>query len=214
MTEKTKSIKKLDYLKVISHFISFLFHPMLMPIYGTFLLFNSGMYLSFMPLSVKKIVYLLIFLSTFVIPVSTFPLLYQFKIIKNFKMETARERIWPILITAFFGYIGLFIMKKMGLSGLLGYFIRAIVFSQLFAAVISYFWKISLHTIAVGGISGTILALAFRFNLDLTIMFMILVFMSGLVGSARLYLNSHKPLQIFAGYLLGFFILFFTVILR
>ncbi len=214
MTEKTKSLKKIDYLKIISHFISFLFHPMLMPIYGTLLLFNSGIYLSLMPISVKKVVYLLVLLSTFVIPVSTFPLLYQFKIIKSFKMETARERIWPILITAFFGYVCLFLMGKMGLSGLLGFFIRAIIISQLLAAVISFIWKISLHTIAIGGLTGTVLALAFRFNLDLTIMFMILVFISGIVGSARLYLNSHKPLQVFAGYLLGFFILFFTVAIK
>ncbi len=93
MTIETKPTNKTDFLKFISHFISFLFHPMLMPIYGVFIIFNSGTYLSFMPFSVKKIIYLTIFISTFVMPVSTFPLLYQFKIIKSFKMHTTRERL-------------------------------------------------------------------------------------------------------------------------
>ncbi len=212
MTDDIKSTNKKSYLKYFSHFISIIFHPMLMPIYGVLILFNSGTYLSFMPFSVKKIIYIIVLLSSFVMPVSTFPLLYQFKVIKSFKMESNRERVWPILITAFFGYLGLFLMSKMGLSGIISVFIRTTVFTLLIAAIITYFWKISLHTMGIGGLTGAILAIAFRYNLDLTFLFIILVLISGLVGSARLYLNSHKPLQVFAGFLLGFFMLFYSVV--
>jgi hypothetical protein len=64
-------------------------------------------------------------------------------------------------------------------------------------------WKISVHTAAMGGLTGMILGLSYRLQTDLFIMTGIIIICSGLVGFARLKTDSHKPSEIYSGYLVG-----------
>ncbi|MCQ2959209.1 MAG: phosphatase PAP2 family protein [Bacteroidales bacterium] len=79
------------------------------------------------------------------------------------------------------------------------------------ANLITYFWRISLHTIGMGGLLGLLASfyleepLFYTFAIELIPFFIIL---SGLVGTSRLYLKAHTPLQIYAGYAVGFFTIF------
>lgn len=45
----------------------------------------------------------------------------------------------------------------------------------------------------IGGVCGLLIGLAFRLNLDLTFQIIAAIACAGLVGYARLKLNSHKP---------------------
>lgn len=195
---------KLQTGKLISQIFSVLFHPMLMPVLGIFLIFNSGSHLSFMPFEAKRAIYITVFLTTCVLPISLLPLLYQFKVIKSFNMQTSRERLWPIIFTALFNFLGLWLLKKMGLSGVLQNFILGTLVALFVAGVISVFWKISLHMMGIGGVTGVILALGLRYNLDIAFLFSGLVLASGLTGASRLYLGAHTPAQIYVGYFIGF----------
>lgn len=195
---------KLQTGKLISQIFSVLFHPMLMPVLGIFLIFNSGSHLSFMPFEAKRAIYITVFLTTCVLPISLLPLLYQFKVIKSFNMQTSRERLWPIIFTALFNYLGLWLLKKMGLSGVLQNFILGTLVALFVAGVISAFWKVSLHMMGIGGVTGLILALGLRYNLDIAFLFSGLVLASGLTGASRLYLGAHTPAQIYVGYFIGF----------
>lgn len=81
----------------------------------------------------------------------------------------------------------------------------------LVCALISIKWKISLHMSAMGALAGTLLAVAFRFNINLQL-FLSLVFLGGgLAGWARLRLNAHTPAQVYAGYLGGVALAFFMI---
>ncbi len=199
--------------KLLSQIFSFLFHPMLMPVLGIFLIFNSGSHLSFMPYEAKRAIYITVFLTTCILPISLLPLLYQFKVIKSFHMRSSQERLWPIVFTALFNFLGLWLLKKMGLSGILQIFILGILVDLFFAAVITVFWKISLHMMGIGGVTGAILAVGLRYNLDITFFLSLLILASGLTGSSRLYLGAHTPAQIYVGYFLGAGVLFGTILL-
>jgi membrane-associated phospholipid phosphatase len=48
-----------------------------------------------------------------------------------------------------------------------------------------------------------ILGISERLTLDLNTMLMVLFVVAGLVGYARLRLNAHNPLQVYAGFLVG-----------
>lgn len=198
VTPYTLQIKKL-----LSQIFSVLFHPMLMPVLGIFLIFNLGSHLSFMPYEAKRAIYITVFLTTCILPISLLPLLYQFKAIKSFAMQTSRERLWPIIFTALFSYLGLLLLKKMGLSGVLQIFILSTLIALFAAGAITVFWKISLHMMGIGGVTGAILAMGLRYNLDVTLFLSLLILASGLTGSSRLYLGAHTPAQVYAGYFLG-----------
>ena len=198
-------------MKIFSKIISFLFHPMLMPTLGIFMIFQAGTHVSFLPFEAKRIVYITVFLTTCILPLSLLPLLLQFGIIKSFQMETSRERVLPVFFTGFFYYLGYLLLKKMGLSGIIGSFMLASLIAVLSAVVVTTFWKISLHTIGIGGVTGAVMALAFRYGVDLSLLVFLLLVASGITASARLYLGSHKPSQVYVGFLWGFLIVFSSV---
>ena len=195
-------------MRIVSHIISVIFHPMLMPTLGMLLIFQMGTHLSYMPLQSRQSILIVIFVTTAVLPVSILPLLYQFKIIKSFQMETARERFIPVLITAFFYYSGYMLLKKMGVPAMIDRFIISSLIAVLLASFISFFWKISIHSMGVGGVTGVILALSLRFGIDIFPWLILLLTASALTASARLYLGDHKPAQVYAGFGLGFLVVF------
>jgi membrane-associated phospholipid phosphatase len=185
---------------------------MLMPIIGMFLILNTETHLSFLPFQAKQSILIITFISTAILPLTILPLLFQFKIIKSFRMESARERFIPTLITAFFYYTGYLLLKKMGVPPMLNKFILASLITVVFAAFISYFWKISIHLIGIGGVTGGISALSLCYGIDLMNLQILLLIASGLIASARLYLGAHNPRQVYIGYFCGFLIVFGTIV--
>ena len=193
-------------MKIAGNIISIIFNPILMPTVGMYLILMSGTHISLMPTQAKQIIIVITFVTTAILPVSILPLLYQFKIIKTFQLENPRERVIPMLITVFFYYMGFLLMKKLGIPAILNKFILASIISVLLASIVSYFWKISIHTMAMGGVTGILTALSLKFGIDIMPLIAISLIASGLTASARLYLSCHKPTQIYLGYICGFVI--------
>lgn len=198
-------------MRILSKIISIILHPMLMPTIGIFLIFHAGTHLSYLPFEARRIIYLTVFISTFIMPLSLLPLFIQLKIIKNFQMESARERIYPVFITGVFYFLGYILLNKMGAPAIIGNFILASLMAIFIAVVITFFWKISMHMIAVGGVTGVMLALALHYNIDLAFWLSLLVIASGIIASARLHLGAHNPAQIYIGYILGLIIVFSSI---
>lgn len=59
--------------------------------------------------------------------------------------------------------------------------------------------------IAIGGLSGMILGLSLLSIINNSLLIYGCLFVSGLIGFARLRLNAHTNAQVYAGYLLGLF---------
>ena len=182
---------------------SIIFHPMLMPLLGVFLIFHSGTHLSFLPFEFRRMVYLVVFASGCLLPLSMLPLLLQFKVINSLKMETNRERLIPVLFTGVFFYLGFVVLKQLHLPAFMLKFMIGSIASIFLALLISYWWKISLHLIGVGGVTGVVVALSLRAGLGITPALMGMIVVAALTATARLYLNAHTPAQTLAGFALG-----------
>ncbi|MDR2928094.1 MAG: hypothetical protein LBV41_07855 [Cytophagaceae bacterium] len=191
-------------MRIVALVVSVLFHPMLMPTIWMFLVFNSGTHISFMPPEARTILYTVIFTTTCGFPVAILPLLYQFKVIKSFEMKTARERFLPILLTSIFYYIGFVVLKKMGVPMMIQKFVIASLIAVMSASIISFFWKISIHMIGIGGVTGGMLALASHYDSGhINLWLLLLLMVAAITASARLYLGAHNPTQVYTGYLWG-----------
>jgi len=198
-------------MKIFSKVISILFHPMLMPTLGLFLIFQSGVDVSFLPFEAKRIVYIIVLLTTCILPLSILPVMLQFGVINSFQMNTGRERVIPVLFTGLFYYMGYVLLNRIGLSGIIGGFMLASLVALLLAVVVSFFWKISLHSIGIGGVVGAVMGIAFRYDIDLSVILLGALLASGLTASARLYLGAHRPAQVYAGFIWGFSVVFSSI---
>jgi len=199
-------------MKVFSQILSYLFHPLVIPTIGIFIIFNSGTYISNLVPEAKRLIYLLVFISTFLFPVLMIPFLLWQKIIKTVYVETKKERIIPMLLTLIFYYFGYYIIGSNNISGLIRAFFLASIISLTAAFFINIKWKISTHMIGLGGLVGLVIGISLRLQVNLVQYLVILIFISGIVGAARLKLNSHNILQIAAGFYIGILLVLSTIL--
>ena len=194
----------------ISKFISIIFHPVLIPTLGFFLLFNSGFYFSMLTWEAKRFVLLVVLFSTGILPMLSVAILAlnsKFDI----SMENSRDRIIPLLSSSVFYYLGYILLERMKSFPVFKLFLVASVLVIIALLLISFKWKISNHMAAVGGLTGTIFALSFRSGVNPIYTILTVILISGLVGTARLVLKKHDLKQLIAGYILGFSVLYLVI---
>ncbi|MCG8581194.1 MAG: hypothetical protein MI866_14835 [Bacteroidales bacterium] len=201
-------------MQIVSRVLSTIFHPMLIPTLGLFLIFNIGGHLTYLPIDHQRLVYLIVFLSTCVLPLTLMPLFMLLGVIKSVYMKERKERIIPTVFTGFFYLLGFFLLNRIPVvpSFIKGFMLATILVIAI-ALAITFFWKISMHMIGIGGLTGAVLALSIRFGIDAWMIFSFILLISGLLGSSRLYLNAHTPAQVHCGYLLGGIVVFWGVLL-
>ena len=205
-------LKKIKKTRVVANIMSIILHPLLMPTIGLFLIFSSKTYLSYMPMHEQKILYLIVFINTFVFPISIIPFFIYQKLVKSFKLSNRKERIMPLSIILIFYFFAYLILHKLIAPTIIQNFILGSFFSILLTLLINLKWKISAHMVGIGGIVGLVLSLSIKLNVDLQSIIMILILFSGILGSARLYLNEHKPTQIYCGFLVGLLTVLTTIL--
>jgi membrane-associated phospholipid phosphatase len=67
----------------------------------------------------------------------------------------------------------------------------------------------SAHMTGTGGLLAIVIVLSMKFPTFKALYPLLLaILLNGIVGSARLYMDSHKPLEIYLGLIFGFLICF------
>jgi hypothetical protein len=191
--------------------ISCLLHPLLMPLYGLLILFNSGTYLSFMPYEFKKSVFLIVGICTLGIPLVFIPFFLYRKVITNIQMNSHQERIGPLVVTTIMFYFSYFLMSSSAVPKTLQLFLLGSTICVAATLIITIKWKISAHMIGLGGVVGLIVSISLFMHSSVMSYLVLFLIFSGLTGTSRLLLNSHSPAQIYTGFALGLFVMLITI---
>jgi hypothetical protein len=109
-------------------------------------------------------------------------------------------------------YATYFMLKRFPISFIFSYYMLGSTFLTVIAMIVSFYRKISLHMIGMGGMLGLLMGLSLGLKLDLTWHVIAAVLLSGLIGFARIHSNSHKPSEIYSGFLVGAGIMFLLFI--
>jgi len=209
-------LKDIKPLKVSSQILSVIFFPGFLPIYGLLVIFNAptlfAWELAVRYGSLKGIILLLAFVNMTVVPVAIMPLLKYKGIISSYTMNTRTDRIIPLAIGAVMYLATTIIYYSFQIPEIIRSFVLASTILALLITIITVKWKISVHSAGVGSLLATVMALSVRMFADLTVLWIIILLLSGMVMSARLYLNSHKPTQVYAGFSLGFTVIWLTLV--
>ena len=184
--------------------VSIVFHPLLVPTYALLVMMNLQIYsILVMPLKYRYIIVAFVFLTTFVLPSIIIFILLKVGKIKSLEMTSRQERIMPLIIIAAAFYGTYYMLKQTSLTGFMALFMVGATMLVLVSLVINYITKISLHMTAWGGMFGVFLGFAISHNYNLTTILFLILFVIGIVGTARLRLNAHSPAQVYSGFLLG-----------
>jgi membrane-associated phospholipid phosphatase len=188
----------------IAKVISVIFHPLLIPTYAILLLINTNTHLTLViPEKLRYITISMVFLTSFVLPSLIMLVLLKIGRIKSLEMVTRQERILPLLIVAVFFYLTYHLLKQGPYFLLFKIFMLGATLLVIISLFITYFTKISIHMLALGGMFGTFAGYSITFNLNLGFLLSLIVFVAGITGFARLKLEAHNPSQIYTGFALG-----------
>ena len=201
-------------MKLFSKLLSIVFHPLLMPTIGLFLIFNIGSHITYIPIQVKRVVYVAVFVSSCLLPISLIPMLLALKQIKTIYMKSRSERVWPMFITGLFFFAGYYFLSLIhAVPAFILKYISATIITIYASLLITFYWKVSIHMVGIGGLAGGLLAFAFMLGIDIHLLMSLIIAVAGLVGVARLYLKAHNPAQVYAGFMLGFVLVFTFVVI-
>lgn len=192
------------FLPYIAHFLSFVFHPLWIPLMGLFVLFQADTYLHYIfPQEVLLLIYLIVFLNTVVFPALLTFFLYKRKIISTFMLKKREERFYAYIGTVLFYLSTLYFLLKINMPLVITRFIIGATFVVFLCLIINFYIKISAHMAGLGGITTGIYLFSLKMGTPLIFAFVFFIIVSGLVATSRLLLLQHSPVEIIAGYLVG-----------
>ncbi len=194
----------------ISNVLSWVFVPLVMPVYGILLAFNISI-LDFASFNSKLVFTLITAAFNVVIPVVAILILKKMNLIDDIGLNGRKERLIPYIITIIcLVSTGIFLWFKHAPEWLVMFFAGGAV-AGLINLLINFWWKISAHAAGLAGIVALLLRIIHDgFPQQGVIIWLIVaIIISGLVGSARVWLGRHTVMQVLAGFLVGFLSVFF-----
>lgn len=181
--------------------ISIIGHPIFHPTWMMLILIVSGI-TSF--ITYNNYIFLIItMLMTCLIPGLVIMMVKRWGLIKSMEMEDREDRLGPLFIMLLFLYAAYRYFNKIPTLAIYSFYLTAVIVVTVLAFVVSFFWKISLHTMGWGCFTAFLFIMttvSMRY-MPYLITSMVL---SGVVASARLKLKSHSNTQIYAGFAMGF----------
>jgi len=182
--------------------ISTVLHPVVIPTLGVLL------YFIFVSQSIAQkqqlLLLALVFGITYVIPVVSLILLKSLRLIESFQVHTIRERIIPVLMMLVLFYVLGDILANVPILRDLGFLFYGTSLSLLCIFLLfSVGLKSSLHLVSMGSAVGFFLIIMNVYIMPLLPIIMVLILLSGLLASSRLYLKAHTPAELFSGFMIG-----------
>ena len=175
-------------MKYIAQTISYILHPMLMPLYILFFIFNNNTLFAYIPWGVKLYCYLVTVFALLIMPVISLPLFKHFRLIRSYELNDKQERVYPILVAVAFAFLGFWLLGRIGYTNIV---------RQLYLVLI-----------IIGGLCGFLLVWGMNYQGDVRNAFILFLLLSGILATSRLYLKKHTPLQVYLGFLFGLFFVF------
>lgn len=181
---------------------SFLFHPLLMPLFG------AVIYYRFTPRFIEPdIIQAKIFaiiIITILIPLIFFFLLKNLTIVDSITLKKVSERKFPLMIQTLLILLIIKMVYSAYESPEMYFFFIGVLFSTIAALILVLFkFKISLHQMGIAGVTIFLIALSAHFKLNLLFGIGFFFFCNGWVASSRLHTNSHTYIEIITGFILG-----------
>lgn len=184
--------------------VSFIFHPIIMPLLAVIFYFSkSPRYLPFEVISAKVTS---LFILTILLPILSYFLLKTIGRTQSIYLKTTKERIIPLIINA---VIILLILRRVlpihQIPELYFFFIGTLI-STLTCLVLAFaHFKASIHMIAISGVFMFALALSVHFSININGSLALMAIITGAIATSRLHLKAHTPIELLFGFCIGFF---------
>lgn len=194
-------------LRIPAQLLSYIFHPLFIPVYVTAYLLYINPY-AFNGIGEKSKLLKLIFVwfNTSFVPAFAVFLMWRLGLIESIFLRTKRERIIPYSAALICYFWAWFVARNQLVNP--SYFID-FLFGTFLAVtsgwMLNIYTKISMHAIAMGGLVVFFFLQAFSEYSISGIYLSLAIIIAGLVCTARFIVSDHVPFQVYLGFIAGAF---------
>ena len=203
ITETPEAGRK-SALKMLSDFLSAIFHPFWIPLYAYVLLFCFT-YLNIMPIQYMAFVLSIVITFTIIAPLFFIGL---YKWMNKWTMKELSEqkrRFIPYVLTLMSHTTCLITMYNMHFPHYFSGIIVAVLIGIVICMLLNFRWRISIHLAGCGMFIGGLLSYSFLFYFNPVWWLCGFILLSGIQGTARISYHQHTLLEVILGFVAGMF---------
>lgn len=192
-------------LRFFGNLISYLFHPLFITSYvmGFLLFFHPSAFVGLED-RMKGLRFIHVFVFDALFPAFSVFLLWRLQFISSIHLRTAKERILPYIIAMIFYWWTWNVFKNLSdIPPVAVHFSLGAFLALCGAWMCNIYFKISMHTVAMGGALMFFFLLSFNDEYTSGLYISLVLLVTGLVCTARLLTGSHSPFQVWSGLIVG-----------
>ncbi len=191
--------------KFFGHIISFVFHPLFVPTY--FILYLIRVvpfeFVGITDWQLQLRVFSVFWLTAFFPAFAVF-LLWRLKFSDSIFLRTQKDRIIPYVIVMFFYWWMYYLSRNFSDQPIvLKYFYFGIFIASSLGLIVNNFIKVSLHGMGIGGLLTSVIFVGIKYPVNNVIWDMLLIFLTGIVISARMIVSDHTKNELSIGLGIG-----------
>lgn len=198
-------------LIIAARIISMIFTPFYLPLVGIAFLFTFS-YMSMLPLSYKMLVAIIVYLLTILAPTILISLYRRHRGWTLLQLGHRRRRLGAYAISILCYLACIWLMFRLHIYHFIVIIVIAALIIQSLSVIVNIWWKISMHTAAIGGVAGALMAFAELFRFNPVWWLCAIILLSGVLGTARIILRQHTMGQVVVGFFIGAVCAFFTIL--
>ena len=192
-------------IRFFAHVFSILFHPLFITTYViAFLIYVHPFAFSGFEDGLKFFRFLSVFFTTLFLPLFSVFIAWRLGLVQSIQLRTTKDRIIPYVMVMIFYFWVWYVFKNQELNPPAAvHFLLGSFLAICGAWMCNIYYKISMHAVAVGGLSMFFLLFSFNDPYASGLFLSIAVLIAGIVCTSRLIVSDHTPFDIYSGLLVG-----------
>lgn len=182
--------------------ISYVFHPLIMPLLGVLFYFEISP--KFYPEEIIYVKLISLSILTIILPILLYFLLKTLGRVDSIELKTANERIIPLAVNCLI--LVLILQRVVSEHEIveLYYFFLGILISNLTCLILAIVkFRASIHLIGISGLFMFFIALSIHFKININNTLALMSIITGAIATSRLHLEAHNYKELILGFFVG-----------
>lgn len=192
-------------IRIAAKVISYVFHPVFVPVYVAWFIINIQPYLFAGFIEWKKTTTMIQFFVMYsFFPLITTLLLKRLGFINSIYLKTQKDRIIPYIICMiYYFWVWYVLYRQPEYPNAIIQFSLAIFIASIIGLMANIYFKISMHTISVGVMLMFIILQSYSSNEGFGIYISVALLITGLVSTSRFIASDHTQKEVYGGLFAG-----------
>lgn len=201
--QDNRNISFSPVMRIVAKFISYLFHPLFVPIYvGLFLIYEARLFNDRTDWQ-QRIILIQFFTYYTFFPLMATLLSKALGFIQTVYLKTQKDRILPYIVCEIFYFWAWYVFRNLHFPKEVVMFALGVFLACSLGLIFNSYIKISMHTISLGVVCAFFLLAGMAGTASYGIYISIAFLIAGITATARLIDSNHTQTEVYFGFFVG-----------